>query len=168
MSFEGIGDAIFEKEESFCPGFVGMMAEEMEKSNEKSLSEYLHFEKKRVTNQSVILIGVHDVKTLKLKISPDAGSKFNSPWNIAIDFKVDMSFNPREIEAMLTDYSQERGVRMDTAGIAEQIYYYTSGYPYLVSKLCKFADEDILPQKQARQWDQADIEAAFRMITYGG
>lgn len=210
MSFEGIGDAIFEKEESFCPGFVAMMAEEMDKSNEKSLSEFLHFEKKRITNlnllsgiisnlakqtekkivlsideidkssnnqlflsflgmlrekymqrnkqrsrtfQSVILIGVHDVKTLKLKISPESGGKFNSPWNIAIDFKVDMSFNPREIEIMLLDYSQERGVTMDTAAIANRIYYYTSGYPYLVSKLCKFVDEDILSQKPDTQPD---------------
>lgn len=225
MSFEGIGDAIFEKEESFCPGFVAMMAEEMEKSNEKSLSEFLHFEKKRITNlnllseiisnlakqtekkivlsideidkssnnqlflsflgmlrekymqrnkqrgrtfQSVILIGVHDVKTLKLKISPESKRQFNSPWNIAIDFKVDMSFAPHEIEAMLIDYSRERGVAMNTASIAERIHYYTSGYPYLVSKLCKFVDEDILPKKKSQQWDQADIEAAFRMITYGG
>lgn len=225
MSFEGIGDAIFEKEENFCPGFIAMLAEEMKKLGEKPLSEYLNFEKSRVTSlnllsdtisnlakqtdkkivlsideidkssnnqlflsflgmlrekylqrnkqrdqtfQSVILIGVHDVKTLKSKISPESGGKFNSPWNIAVDFKVDISFNPREIEAMLADYSQERGVTMDTAAIAEQIHYYTSGYPYLVSKLCKFVDEDVLPQKQTQQWDQSDIEAAFRMITYGG
>jgi len=35
--------------------------------------------------QSIILAGVHDIKTLKAKIRPDAESgKYNSPWNIAI------------------------------------------------------------------------------------
>ena len=42
------------------------------------------------TFQSVILAGVHDVKNLKLKMRPDAEHQYNSPWNIAADFTVDM------------------------------------------------------------------------------
>ncbi len=70
------------------------------------------------TFHSVVLVGVHDIKTLKAKIRPDdqrqsfdsAQDKYNSPWNIAADFEVDLSFAPREIETMLQDYiPSERG-----------------------------------------------------------
>jgi hypothetical protein len=33
--------------------------------------------------KNVILAGVHDVKSLKLKIRADEDHKYNSPWNIA-------------------------------------------------------------------------------------
>ena len=41
--------------------------------------------------QSVILAGVYDIKNLKLKIRSDQEHKFNSPWNIAAKFIVEMS-----------------------------------------------------------------------------
>ncbi|MDR1816293.1 MAG: AAA-like domain-containing protein, partial [Clostridiales Family XIII bacterium] len=44
------------------------------------------------TFQSVILAGVTDIKNLKRKIRPEEHSGVNSPWNIAADFTVDMSF----------------------------------------------------------------------------
>ncbi len=119
------------------------------------------------TFQSVILAGVHDVKTLKAKIRPDAEQKFNSPWNIAIDFKVDLSFSAIEIESMLKDYSQEKGLAFDIPAMAEKLYYYTSGYPYLVSKLCKFIDEDIVPARQDQNWSVDDVESAFKMMVNG-
>lgn len=37
------------------------------------------------------MAGVHDIKTLKMKISNEEIQKYNSPWNIVADFKVDMS-----------------------------------------------------------------------------
>ncbi len=120
------------------------------------------------TFQSVILAGVHDVKTLKAKIRPDAEQKYNSPWNIAVDFKVDLSFSATEIETMLRDYSQEKGISPDISAIAKQLHYYTSGYPYLVSKLCKFMAEDIIPARQDQNWTVDDVEAAFKMIVSGG
>jgi len=120
------------------------------------------------TFHSVILVGVHDVKTLKLKIAPDGSGKINSPWNIAADFRVDLSFNPLEISTMLKQYSDEAGIAMDIPAVAERIYYYTSGYPYLVSKMCKIVDEIILPETEKRTCDVADIELAFRKITYSG
>ena len=43
------------------------------------------------TFQSVILAGVYDVKTLKLKLHPQEEMKYNSPWNIAVDFQMEMS-----------------------------------------------------------------------------
>lgn len=58
------------------------------------------------TFKSVILVGVYDVKTLKLKLRQPEESKYNSPWNIAIDFNVDMSFSEEEISTMLEEYSK--------------------------------------------------------------
>ena len=49
------------------------------------------------TFQSVILAGVHDVKNLKLKLRADEERRYNSPWNIAVDFNMDMSFSKEEI-----------------------------------------------------------------------
>ncbi len=121
-----------------------------------------------MTFQSVILAGVHDVKTLKARIRPDQESKFNSPWNIAIDFEVDLSFQAAEIAAMLREYQEDRQIEVDIPAIAEKLYYYTSGYPYLVSKLCKFIDEKIMPQREKQNWSVDDVEAAFKLITNEG
>lgn len=51
---------------------------------------------KDFTFKSVILAGVYDVKSLKLKIRNKEEAKYNSPWNIAVDFNVDMSFRPKK------------------------------------------------------------------------
>ncbi len=127
---------------------------------------------KDYTFESVVLTGVHDVKTLKAKIRPDGESKpfnsdhdkYNSPWNIAADFEVDLNFAPREIETMLQDYCREKNIQPDIPAIAEKLYYYTSGYPYLVSKLCKFTDEKIVSKRDDRNWLVSDVEKAFMMI----
>jgi Predicted AAA-ATPase/PD-(D/E)XK nuclease superfamily len=226
MSFEGIGDLIFEEETGFCLGFMDMLIDKLDYLEEVELVELLEAEKlqtttfkllskiisglckkaqrkvvviidevdkssnnqlflsfigmlrdkylarnkkREVTFQSVILIGVHDVKSLKQKINPESKGKLNSPWNIAVDFKVDLSFRAKEIESMLIDYSNERQVEMDVPAIATRIYYYTSGYPYLVSKICKFIAEDILPEKENQsRWTLEEVDAGFKKLTYGG
>lgn len=119
------------------------------------------------TFHSVILAGVHDVKTLKLKIEPEnASAPYNSPWNIATDFEVAMDLKTKEIIPMLEEYSQIRGVRLDARQCAEKLVYYTSGYPFLVSALCKILDEKILPVKKELSWTEEDLDlAARRLIT---
>jgi len=116
------------------------------------------------TFHSVILAGVHDVKNLKRKIRPDEERKFNSPWNIAVEFKIDMSFSPEEITTILNDYVRETGIEMDISQIAEKIYYYTSGYPFLVSKLCQVVDEEILAESERRDWQIDYLEKAVQII----
>ncbi|MEO0040908.1 MAG: hypothetical protein RL329_356 [Bacteroidota bacterium] len=116
------------------------------------------------TFHSVVLAGVHDVKSLKLKIRPDAVQKYNSPWNIATDYKVDLNLYPHEIAPMLEDYSQERGVSMDVQEISYGLFYYTSGYPFLVSKLCKTIDEELLPLKKERFWTMDDLVFAVKRL----
>jgi len=116
------------------------------------------------TFHSVVLVGIHDVRTLKLKLRPDAERKYNSPWNIAANFKVDIGFLPNEIRPMLAEYARDRNVAVDTDAVAERLYHYTSGYPFLVSSLCKIFDEDLLPEKAERTWTVADVDAAARQL----
>ncbi len=156
---------------------VVLMIDEVDKSSGKQLfldflgllrAKYLaRSEGQDVTFQSVILAGVHDVKNLKARIRPDTERKYDSPWNIAADFDVDLCFNPAEIEPMLEEYALDRHVALDAPIIARKLHYYTSGYPYLVSKLCKFVDEKITVSRKLKDWSSADVEAAFRMIVDG-
>jgi len=119
-----------------------------------------------VTFHSVILAGVNDVKSLKQKIRPESKSQYNSPWNIAAPFKVDMSFNPAEIETMLCDYIAETGAQMDTKAISEKIYFWTSGYPFLVSYICKEIAEDILPALQSNTWELKYIDEVVDKLKF--
>ena len=56
-----------------------------------------------------------------------------------------MSFSREEIETMLDEYVKDKGVKLDKGYFSERLYFYTSGYPFLVSKLCKIIDEKINP-----------------------
>ncbi|WP_310605210.1 GxxExxY protein [Anaerosporobacter sp.] len=114
---------------------------------------------KDFTFQSVILAGVHDVRTLKLAMRDESDKRFNSPWNIAAKFEVDMSFNAHEIGSMLLDYQSETGIGFDVNAIAEQIHMFTSGYPYLVSDICKTVDE-----KLGAVWTEESIYMAVKAI----
>lgn len=93
--------------------------------------------------QSVILASVYNIKNLKRKIRSEEEHKTNSPWNIATDFNTNMAFNVKEIIGMIEEYEADCHTGMNVIEIAELIYNYTSGYPFLVSKLCKIMDEDI-------------------------
>ena len=114
------------------------------------------------TFQSVILAGVYDIKNLKLKLRPDAEKKYNSPWNIAADFNVDMTFHPEEIAQMLNDYENDVHTGMDIKAISEEIYKYTTGYPYLVSAICKIIDERL-----EAEWTLDNVQKAVKIIAKG-
>lgn len=120
------------------------------------------------TFHSVILAGVYDIKNLKLKIRPDAAHQYNSPWNIAADFDVDMNFSTGQICKMLEEYEADNQTGMDADAVAEEIYQYTSGYPYLVSYICKILDEK-LPERSAFSdkksiWSKEGIAEAVKII----
>ena len=95
------------------------------------------------TFHSVILAGVTDVKHLKSKIRPDEDGKENSPWNIAADFDIDMSLPEDGIKRMLDEYEADHHTGMDTAYMAKLIWDQTSGYPFLVSRICQLIDERV-------------------------
>lgn len=130
-------------------------------------SYYLNREKASIFH-SVILAGVYDIKNLKLKLRSDSEHQYNSPWNIAADFDIVMSFSADQIAGMLEEYEADYHTGMDIQAVAEEIYAYTSGYPVLVSLICKRIDEKILgsdgfdnPQKV---WSQEGIEKAVKII----
>ena len=124
-------------------------------------------EKGTSTFQSVILAGVTDVKHLKSKIREDADVKVNSPWNIAADFNIDMSLSENGIRDMLDDYEADHHIGMDTAGIAKLIREYTSGYPFLVSRICQLIDEQLVPDCFATSfdaWTSEGVDQAVKSI----
>ena len=114
------------------------------------------------TFQSVILAGVTDIRYLKSRIRDDQDSKVNSPWNIAVPFNVDMSFNSVEIAGMLEEFEQDHHTGMDIPFISQQIYDYTSGYPYLVSRLCQIMDEELTKAQQP--WSRKGMDEAVKKI----
>ncbi|MCD7743940.1 MAG: AAA-like domain-containing protein [Lachnospiraceae bacterium] len=120
------------------------------------------------TFQSVILAGVYDIKNLKQKIHPEAESRYNSPWNIAVDFTVDMSFSPKDISSMLTQYDDDWNIGMDMDRISQLLYDYTMGYPFLVSRLCQIMDKDVKEGSRKPEgkgcWDEEAFQRAVRVI----
>ena len=132
-------------------------------------SLYLKREKGKNVNtfQSVILAGVTDVKHLKAKIRPEDDIRFNSPWNIAADFNIDMSLSEAGIKGMLDEYEADHHTGMDTSVIAKEIYDYTSGYPFLVSRICQKIDTQLdgnrFPSLH-EAWTAAGVSEAVRLI----
>lgn len=117
---------------------------------------------------SVILAGVYDIKNLKVKLRPNEEHKTNSPWNIAADFDIDMSLAENGIAGMLRDYERDYHTGMEVRKIAALIYEYTSGYPFLVSRICKLIDEKIagsqeFPDKKTA-WTKEGFLAAIRIL----
>ena len=132
------------------------------------LRQYYIKRRKKPTFHSVVLAGVYDIKNLKLKIRPEQEHQYNSPWNIAAAFDVDMSFSQKQIAVMLGEYEADRQTGMDVPAVAEEIYQYTSGYPYLVSTICKILDEK-LPfteefSKAGKAWSRQGITEAVKCI----
>lgn len=115
------------------------------------------------TFKSVILAGVYDIKNLKIKVRDDSEIRYNSPWNIAVNFNVDMSFNEIDISTMLNNYADENNLVLDIEVISKEIYKFTSGYPFLVSRICQIVDEDLLCEIK-REWTVADIQKAVKLL----
>jgi hypothetical protein len=98
-----------------------------------------------LTFQSVILSGVSDIRNLKSNMRPDSEStgEGNSPWNIAISLDIDMSLAQNGINAMLEEYKADHGLTFDTTLMSGLLWEHTSGYPYLVSKLCQIIHSNV-------------------------
>ncbi|MCD8336412.1 MAG: AAA-like domain-containing protein, partial [Lachnospiraceae bacterium] len=123
--------------------------------------------KNHPTFQSVILAGVYDIKNLKRRFVGEKDHQENSPWNISAKFLVDMSFSAAQIAGMLQEYEKDHKTGMDVDAIAQLIYDYTSGYPYLVSDLCKIMDEEIsvkLYSNKFSAWTKEGVAEAVRRI----
>ncbi|MBR1599921.1 MAG: 9-O-acetyl-N-acetylneuraminate esterase, partial [Lachnospiraceae bacterium] len=122
------------------------------------------------TFQSVILAGVTDVKNLKRKLRPDEAAKVNSPWNIAVDFLIDMSLSAEGIAGMLSDYEEDHNTSMDVKRIAQEIRDYTGGYPFLVCRICQILDGELAGTDRfyclSDTWTSEGINEAVRIILF--
>ena len=117
------------------------------------------------TFQSVILAGVTDVKHLKSKIRDDTAHKENSPWNIAADFNVDMSLPESGIKEMLDEYETDHHTGMDTQSMAKLLRDYTSGYPFLVSRICQLIDENVSKKTGLSEaWSNVGMDEAIKLL----
>lgn len=132
------------------------------------LRGYYLARERRPIFHSVILAGVYNIKNLKLKIRSETEHQYNSPWNIAADFDIDLSFSVGQISEMLTEYDADHHTGMDVSAVADEIYQYTSGYPYLVSALCKIMDEKLLRMEvfvdSKDIWTKSGVEEAVKVI----
>lgn len=69
---------------------------------------------------------------------------------------------------MLEEYENDYRTGMDIGKMASLIYDYTSGYPYLVSRICKLLDEKVsgsagFPDKKAA-WTKSGFLDAVRIL----
>lgn len=112
------------------------------------------------TFQSVILAGVYDIKNLKLKIRTEGEHQYNSPWNIAVPFDVDMSLHTPGIASMLREYAADNSLSFDVDTVAQLIYDYTCGYPFLVSRICQIIDN------KSYTWDHQGVIDAVHDLLY--
>lgn len=115
---------------------------------------------KRPAFQSVILASVYDIRNIKRKLRKDKEHRQNSPWNIAADFDIDMGFSAEDILKMLEQYEKDCHTGMDIKEISSLIYEYTSGYPFLVSRLCKLIDE------KNTAWIKAGVLEAVKKLLF--
>ncbi len=126
--------------------------------------------RQRPTFQSVILAGVYDIRNLKLKIRSKQEHQKNSPWNIAADFDVDMGFNTQQIRQMLLEYEWDHHTGMNIDEIAGLLYSYTSGYPFLVSRICKIIDEKVFQNSdcpdRSDAWTRDGFLEAIKILSY--
>ena len=139
---------------------VVLMIDEVDKSSNNQVflyflstlrEKFLKRQKgKDFTFHSVILASVYDIKNIKLKMIQEGAHTpfeaenkiYNSPWNIAVNFEVDISFSPEEIASMLESYETDQRTGMCIESISKEIYSYTSGYPFLVSRICQLIDKN--------------------------
>ena len=155
ISFEGMGMDAFGSEDAFVRRFCGRV--------EKNLRLSGYSEAKQ--NIWKCTAGTEN---LKLKLRPDEERKYNSPWNIAVDFPIDMSLSVPEISSMIREYEEEQEFTIDAEDVACEIRRYTSGYPFLVSLICLWMDERVSGELSLKDcWTPQGVRAAVREILKG-
>ena len=61
---------------------------------------------------------------------------------------------------MIKDYCDDNNLNMNTEAISKILYKYTSGYPFLVSRLCQIINEDM----HVLVWDEQVILKAIKIL----
>lgn len=166
---------LFQEISLFCgtlPRKVVLMIDEIDSATNNQvfidflakLRGYYNNRNKYATFQSVILAGVCDIKNLKRKLRPEEEHTDNSPWNIAADFDIEMSFSPEQIAQMLKEYESDHRTGMNGEAVAQEIYDYTAGYPYLVSRICQLLELQYSKDGRKDAWTHAGILDVVRSL----
>lgn len=84
-----------------------------------------------------------------------------------------MSFDAAEIATMLAAYAENKEKEnlletKDIKSLSQKLFDYTSGHPFLVSKLCKIIDEEFRVEGTETQWTSAAIDRAFAQLVNEG
>lgn len=74
---------------------------------------------------------------------------------------MDMSFSVSDILGMLNQYETEHRIGMNAEKIAELLYDYTSGYPFLVSRVCQIMDEQM---QETKVWNEQTVIDAVKVL----
>ena len=166
---------LFQEISRFCaalPRKVVLMIDEIDSATNNQvfidflakLRGYYNNRNRYATFQSVILAGVCDIKNLKRKLRPEEEHTDNSPWNIAADFDIEMSFSPDQIAQMLQEYESDHRTGMNGKAVAQEIFDYTAGYPYLVSRICQLLELQYSRDGRKDAWTHAGILDVVRSL----
>ena len=145
-----------------CLHFLGMLRDKYLK-REQNEDHTFH---------SVILAGVYDIKNIKLKMinegayapMPTENIIFNSPWNIAADFKIDMSFGPSEITSILAEYESDYKTGMDVPAISDRICGYINKKCFTTGYLLTFDFRKGVNKRPCAEWVSYDGKRIFDVV----
>ena len=142
-----------------CGKKVVLMIDEVDKSSDNQIflsflgllrEKYLKCQQgKDVTFHSVILAGVYDIKTLKLKLHPQEESKYNSLWNIADNNQMYMKVSSDQNQFIVSGMLQMPLVMQKFYEYYEEIYsekdqkfIEETGRVKIMYKISNFSDND--------------------------
>ena len=142
-----------------CGKKVVLMIDEVDKSSDNQIflsflgllrEKYLKCQQgKDVTFHSVILAGVYDIKTLKLKLHPQEESKYNSLWNIADNNQMYMKVSSDRNQFIVSGMLQMPLVMQKFYEYYEEIYsekdqkfIEETGRGKIMYKISNFSDND--------------------------
>ena len=142
-----------------CGKKVVLMIDEVDKSSDNQIflsflgllrEKYLKCQQgKDVTFHSVILAGVYDIKTLKLKLHPQEESKYNSLWNIADNNQMYMKVSSDQNQFIVSGMLQMPLVMQKFYEYYEEIYsekdqkfIEETGRGKIMYKISNFSDND--------------------------
>jgi hypothetical protein len=120
-------------------------------------------ERPRFFPQSVILVGLRDVRDYKLEARPDSASLGSaSPFNVSVESLTLANFSQAEIGELYVQHTAEQGQRFEPAAI-ERAFQLTRGQPWLVNALARQAVEVVAPNPR-QTIGQAEIERAAAIL----
>lgn len=112
LSFEAADEVDKSSDNQIFLSFLGLLREKYLKCQQG----------KDVTFHSVILAGVYDIKTLKLKLHPQEELKYNSPWNIADNNQMYMKVSSDRNQFIVSGMLQMPWVMQKFYEYYEEIY----------------------------------------------